>query len=139
MVGACRLFFLPRSDTRGGADRTARPYPAIPSKLSTFFKEENKHGKPANDPYPAEGLYDLKEGVHIELKEFNKKIPDNLYETYSSFSNTDGGTIYLGIKEGKRNIITGVSLDGVAKLIPGMCIEAQDMVATSTYINSNLS
>ena len=54
-------------------------------------------------------LYDLKEGVHIELKESNKKIPDNLYETYSSFSNTDGGTIYLGIKEGKRNIITGVS------------------------------
>ena len=54
-------------------------------------------------------LYDLKKGVHIELKESNKKIPDNLYETYSSFSNTDGGTIYLGIKEGKRNIITGVS------------------------------
>ena len=51
-------------------------------------------------------LYNLKEGVHIELKESNKKIPDNLYETYFSFSNTDGGTIYLGIKEGKRNIIT---------------------------------
>lgn len=54
-------------------------------------------------------LYGLKKGVHIELKEFKKTIPDNLYETYSSFSNTEGGTIYLGIKEGKRNIITGVS------------------------------
>lgn len=54
-------------------------------------------------------LYDLKEDAQIELKELGIKIPDSLYETYSSFSNTEGGTIYLGIKEGKRNSIVGIS------------------------------
>ncbi len=43
----------------------------------------------------------IKEDSHTVLKESGKKIPDRLYETYSSFSNTDGGIIYLGIKEGK--------------------------------------
>ena len=33
-------------------------------------------------------LKTLKEGLQIELKESGKKIPDSLYETYSSFSNT---------------------------------------------------
>ncbi len=51
----------------------------------------------------------LKEDFQTELKESNKKIPENLYETYSSFSNTEGGIIYLGIKEGSRNTIIGVS------------------------------
>lgn len=54
-------------------------------------------------------LKTLKEGLQIELKESGKKIPDSLYETYSSFSNTKGGIIYLGIKEGKTNDIIGVS------------------------------
>lgn len=54
-------------------------------------------------------LRTLKEGLRIELKESGKKIPDSLYDTYSSFSNTEGGTIYLGIKEGKLNTIVGIS------------------------------
>lgn len=53
-------------------------------------------------------LVSLKEGINVELKESSNKIPDSLFETYSSFSNTSGGTIYLGIKEGKTNIITGL-------------------------------
>lgn len=40
----------------------------------------------------------LKEDVNIELKEASNKVPDGFYETYSSFANTHGGTIYLGIK-----------------------------------------
>ncbi len=55
-----------------------------------------------------EKLLALKEGSNIEFKESSTKVPDSFYETYSSFSNTDGGTIYLGIKEGKRNVIVGV-------------------------------
>ncbi len=51
----------------------------------------------------------LKEDYHTEFKESGKKIPDSFFETYSSFSNTDGGIIYLGIKEGKYNEITGLS------------------------------
>ena len=54
-------------------------------------------------------LSKLKESVNVEFKEATTKIPDNFYETYSSFSNTDGGTIYLGVKEGSFNTIVGVS------------------------------
>ncbi len=53
-------------------------------------------------------LSNLKENVNIEFKESYNKVSDSFYETYSSFSNTSGGTIYLGIKEGKANSITGV-------------------------------
>ena len=51
----------------------------------------------------------LKEGMNVELKEAATKIPDSFYETYSSFSNTSGGTIYLGVKEGSFNVVTGVA------------------------------
>ena len=51
----------------------------------------------------------LKEDSKTEFKESGKKIPDSLFETYSSFSNTSGGVIYLGIKEGKYNEIIGLS------------------------------
>ncbi len=50
----------------------------------------------------------LREDSHTEFKESGRKIPDSLYETYSSFSNTSGGIIYLGIKEGKYNEISGL-------------------------------
>ncbi len=54
-------------------------------------------------------LKQIREDSHTELKESGRKIPDSLYETYSSFSNTGGGVIYLGIKEGKFNEIVGLS------------------------------
>lgn len=48
-------------------------------------------------------LYTLKEGQTVELKEARDSLPRNVWETVSAFSNTIGGTIYLGIKEGKEN------------------------------------
>ena len=53
-------------------------------------------------------LMTLRENANVEFKESANKVPDSFYETYSSFSNTSGGTIYLGIKEGKINEIIGV-------------------------------
>lgn len=51
----------------------------------------------------------LKESYSIELKSSVNKLSDDFWPTYSSFCNSNGGTIYLGIKEGKdRNILTGV-------------------------------
>lgn len=54
-------------------------------------------------------IINLKEGLNVELKEAANKVPDSFYETYSSFSNTSGGTIYLGVKEGRTNGIVGVA------------------------------
>lgn len=42
------------------------------------------------------------EKVDIECKESDSKLSKSLWETYSSFANTNGGYIFLGIKENKK-------------------------------------
>lgn len=41
------------------------------------------------------------EKVDVECKKAQNRIPDSVYETYSSFANTKGGTIILGVDEDK--------------------------------------
>ncbi len=61
----------------------------------------------------------LRESNKIEFKTGKDKIPLSLYETFSSFLNTLGGTIYLGIEEengipkivGINNAVQKKSLD----------------------------
>ena len=50
------------------------------------------------------------ETVHLECKLAKNAIPDNFWETYSSFANTDGGTILLGVKE-ENHKFTVVGVD----------------------------
>ena len=51
----------------------------------------------------------LKEGHYVEFKSAQHGLPQNIFETISSFSNSDGGTIYLGIVEGDIDILQGLS------------------------------
>lgn len=54
--------------------------------------------------------------------------------SHKFFYNPKTGVIYKDQEntEHHTDIITGESLDGIAKLIPGTCIQAQDMVALET-------
>ena len=46
-------------------------------------------------------ILNSKEHVNMEVKAAGKGIPNSIWETYSSFANTFGGIIILGIEEDK--------------------------------------
>lgn len=58
-----------------------------------------------------DGNYRLQESQRLEFKEAQAGLPDDIWETYSAFANTEGGEIVLGAHQDKE---TGVlSLAGV--------------------------
>ncbi|MBR3722740.1 MAG: putative DNA binding domain-containing protein, partial [Selenomonadaceae bacterium] len=83
----------------------------------------------------------LKYGEHLtlECKKATNKIPDSLWETYSAFANTVGGTILLGIEEKtkeddfkKRFIISNIE-NPQARLK-----EFWDTINNSSKVNLNI-
>lgn len=48
------------------------------------------------------GLLSKGEKVDIECKESDSTLSKSIWDTYSSFANTNGGYIFLGIKEDKK-------------------------------------
>lgn len=54
------------------------------------------------------------EGLKIEFKEAGDAVPKSLYETVVSFSNTDGGTILLGVNDSAE--VLGIQPGAAVKL-----------------------
>ena len=59
---------------------------------------------------PAPFDFDMKEGLYFEAKPASKGVPDDFWETYSSFANTFGGTVVFGVSEVEGHLeVTGVT------------------------------
>jgi ATP-dependent DNA helicase RecG len=67
--------------------------------------------------------------LSIEVKAALYKVPGNLYDTLSSFSNGPGGIILLGINEEKGFAIEGVLHPGeMAQTVASMCSEMKPAI-----------
>lgn len=53
-------------------------------------------------------LENAKENIRLEFKISKNSLPKSFWETYSSFANTQGGFIILGVDENSPNVVVGV-------------------------------
>lgn len=80
----------------------------------------------------------LKESQTLEFKEAAAGLPDDIWESYSAFANTEGGEIVLGVQENKTTHT--FSIVGVAN--PSELIDtfwstvrsSQKLLATSCFL-----
>ena len=57
-----------------------------------------------------------REDNRLEVKKAGDRLPDSMWETYSSFANTSGGCIILGVKERVDRSWETTGLKDVSKL-----------------------
>ena len=62
-------------------------------------------------------VVEYREDNRLEAKRASNGLPSSLWETYSSFANTDGGAILLGVDEDKRGNLTVTGVNDADKLI----------------------
>ena len=55
-------------------------------------------------------IKNLKENNLIEFKKSKGGLPNSLWESYSAFANSNGGTIVLGIDEPQKNVFESAKL-----------------------------
>lgn len=76
----------------------------------------------------------FKEGNRLEAKLAKGGLPDSVWETYSSFANTDGGLILLGVKENKDHTFAVEGIDNPEQMIKSFW----DNVNNKQIVNINI-
>ena len=62
-------------------------------------------------------IVEYREDNRLEAKRASNGLPSSLWETYSSFADTDGGAILLGVDEDKRGNLTVTGVNDADKLL----------------------
>ena len=86
-------------------------------------------------------LNNYREGNRIEAKEAQCGLPKSIWETYSSFSNTNGGVILLGVKELPDKSLNAIGLPNPEDLIKEFWdnLNNPQKVSSDTLIDKNVS
>ena len=74
------------------------------------------------------------EGLRIEFKEATDSVPGSFYETVASFSNTDGGTLLLGVND--HGVVTGINSAAAVKLQKDIitALNSRDCIDPPIYV-----
>ena len=82
----------------------------------------------------------FREGNRFEAKLAKGGLPNSLWETYSSFANTDGGLILLGVKENKNHSFTIAGVENYEQLIKNIwdTLNNQNKVSVNLLLNKNV-
>ena len=78
------------------------------------------------------------ENYQIEYKEAFDAMPKSVYDTVSSFSNRDGGDLFLGVGVHDCTVILGVNPDAVAQIINSFVttVNNQDKINPALYLTA---
>ena len=85
----------------------------------------------------AEDIFGRRENAHFEAKLAKGGLPGSLWETYSAFANTDGGTIALGVKELSDGTLDIAGVEAPEKLVKAFWDVINDRKKVSLNILSN--
>lgn len=86
------------------------------------------------EPFSLERLSTYKENGGLEVKSGRGGVPSSLWETYSAFANTDGGTIVLGVNEKGHGRLVVEGLPDAYKTIKDLW----NMVNNRQKVSSNI-
>lgn len=64
-----------------------------------------------------ERISKAREGQHLEFKEASGGLPEDVWETYSAFANTEGGVIVLGVREEPSKTFAVVGVPDAQKAV----------------------
>lgn len=74
------------------------------------------------------------EGLRIEFKDAKDSVPSSFYETVVSFSNTDGGTILLGVDDDRN--VKGIDSEAEVSLMKNIitALNSRDCIDPPVYV-----
>lgn len=84
----------------------------------------------------------LNENEHLEYKSNKARLSKDIWETISSFENTDGGLIILGVEETEKNgekIFESVGIKNEQKVMDDFWSTIDEKISYSTVTNKDVT